>query len=62
MKLNDFKSAWKQQKLLNALQYIDSKEILAIIDRPENVSNNRQRLVVLNTIMFIVLIICCQGG
>ena len=60
MQLNDFESAWKQLKLLDAMHPIESKEILSIIEVAEHV--NRTKMVLLNLSMFIVITIFCQGG
>jgi hypothetical protein len=60
MQLNNLESAWKQLKLSNAMQPIEPKEILAIIEMTEQV--NRTKLVLLNLVMFIMITICCQGG
>ena len=62
MPLNDLKPAWKQLKLLNAMQHIESKEILSIIENPENTNKTKLQRVLLNIIMFIVITIFCQGG
>jgi len=62
MQLNNLKPAWKQLKLLNAMQHIDSKEILSMIERTEKTNKTNLQRVVLNTIMFIIITIFCQGG
>lgn len=62
MQLNDLKPAWKQLKLLNAMNHIESNEILSIIERRENMNKTKLQRVLLNIIMFIVITIFCQGG
>ncbi|MEM0940436.1 MAG: hypothetical protein AAGI25_11720 [Bacteroidota bacterium] len=62
MQLNNFKSTWKQLKLLNAMQRIESKEILAIIENAENVNKTKSQRAMVNLIIFIALTICCQSG
>ena len=56
MQLNDLKPAWKQLKLLNALNPIESNEILSIIESRENRNKTKLQRV------FIVITIFCQGG
>ena len=62
MQLNDLKPAWKQLKLLNAMNHIESNEILSIIERRENTNKTKLQRVLLNIIMFVVITIFCQGG
>lgn len=60
MQLNDLEPAWKQFKLSNTLYYIESKEILSIVDAPENV--NRTKLILFNLSMFFMIAVFCHGG
>ena len=62
MQLKNFESAWKQLKLMNTLDQIESRELLAIIDNSENVNSGRLQRVVINMIVFVVLTIVCQSG
>ena len=62
MQLNDLKPAWKQLKLLNALNTIESNEILSIIESRENMNKTKLQRVFLNIVIFIVITIFCQGG
>ena len=62
MQLNDLKPAWKQLKLLNALNTIESNEILSIIESRENMNKTKLQRVLLNIVIFIVITIFCQGG
>jgi hypothetical protein len=60
MQLNDLESAWKQLKVLNSMQHVESKEILLIIEMAERV--NRTRLRFINLAMFMMITIFCQAG
>ncbi len=62
MQLSNFNSAWKQLKLLNALQQIDSEEILSIIERSEKTNQSKLRTVALTLGVFIVITFFFQGG
>lgn len=62
MNLNNLKPAWKQFLLSNSMQSIDQKEILFIIERADRQTTRRLPQFLINTIMFIVLTICSQGG
>ena len=62
MQLNDLKPAWKQLKLLNAMRHIESKEILSIIENPENTNKTKLQRVLFNIVMFIIITVFCQGG
>jgi hypothetical protein len=60
MQLNDLESAWKQFKVLNGMQHVESSEILSIIEMAERV--NRTRLRLINLTMFMMVTILCQAG
>jgi hypothetical protein len=62
MNLNNLKPAWRQFRLFNAMQPIDQEEILLIIARAERQTTGRLPRFMINTIVFIVLIVCCQAG
>ena len=62
MQLNDFKPAWKQFKLLNSLEPIESKEILSIIEGAEASQTINSTLATLNIVMFVLITFICQGG
>lgn len=62
MQLNNFNSAWKQLKLLNAMQQIESEEILSIIERSEKTNRSKLRTVALTLGVFIVITFFFQGG
>lgn len=62
MQLNNFNSAWRQLKLLNSMQQIESKDILAIIDSSENTDRIKLQRVLINVVIFVVVTFFCQGG
>ncbi len=62
MNLNNLKPAWRQFRLLNSMQSMDREEILFIVERAEEMSIRKIHKYLINSIVFTVLIICCQGG
>lgn len=62
MQLRDLKSSWRQFKLQNAMQPVSTTEILAIIDQDVLYQDSRLKRVVGNLVMFLVIIMICQGG
>jgi len=62
MQLNNLESAWRQLKLLNSMDHIESRELLAIIENPSNSNTGKLQRLVFNMIMFIILTIVCQSG
>jgi len=62
MNLNNLKPAWQQFRLLNSLQSIRKGEILFIIEQAEDMRTSKMHRGLINSIMFTVLVICCQGG
>lgn len=62
MNLNNLKPAWRQFVLFNSMQAMEQEEILFIIERADRQTIRRWPRLMTNTIMFIILIICCQGG
>lgn len=62
MQLSNFNSAWKQLKLLNAMQEIESEEILSIIEHSEKNNRSKLRTVALTLGVFIVITFFFQGG
>lgn len=62
MQLDNLKPAWKQLKILNAIELIESNEILSIIEKPENMNNFKLLRVLFGLAMFIFITIICQGG
>jgi len=62
MQLNDLKPAWRVFKQLNAMQHIDSNEVLYLIDQQEHTSTAKLPRILLQLMMFILIAIVCQGG
>lgn len=62
MHLNNLRIAWKQLKMINAIQLIESNEILSIIEKPENMNNMKLQRFLFGLAMFIFITIICQGG
>jgi hypothetical protein len=62
MNLNNLKPAWRQFLLFNSMQPTDQKEILSIIERADRQTLRRWPRFMTNTIMFVILIVCFQGG
>jgi hypothetical protein len=62
MNLNDLKPAWRQFRLFNALQPMDQEEILSIIAQAERQTTGRLPRFMTNTVVFMILIVCCQAG
>jgi len=62
MNLNNLKPAWRQFLLFNSMQTIDQKEIFFIIERADGQTSRSLPRFIINTIMFFILTVCCQGG
>ncbi len=62
MHLNNIKLAWKLLKVMNAIQIIESNEILSIIEKPENMNTIKLQRFVFGLVIFIFITIFCQGG
>ncbi|NOT73553.1 MAG: hypothetical protein HOP08_01405 [Cyclobacteriaceae bacterium] len=62
MNLNNLKPAWRQLVLFNSMQSMDQKDILSIIEQADIRSARRLPGLLINTLMFIILTVCCQGG
>jgi hypothetical protein len=62
MNLNNLKPAWKQFVLFNSMQETDQIEILSIIERGDRQTISRLPGFMANTILFIILTVCFQGG
>lgn len=62
MNLNYLKPAWRQFRFLNSMHSVSTEEILSIIEQAEVSSVSRVHRCLLNSTMFAVLVICCQGG
>lgn|GEM_PF-1118361 len=61
MNLKDLRPAWRQYKLMHAMDPLDGGEVLAIIEGVENTQETRVRRVVLALIMFITITFIFQG-
>jgi len=62
MNLNNLKPAWRQFQVVNSMQSIDKEEILSIIERAESMTANTINRLLMNSVIIVVLIVCCQGG
>lgn len=62
MQLDNLKPAWKQLKIINAIELIESNEILAVIEKPENMNNIRLHRFLFGLAIFLFITIICQGG
>jgi hypothetical protein len=62
MNLNNLKPAWQQFRMLNSMQSIDSEEVLSIVERAEDRSISKINVWLINSILFTILTIGCQGG
>lgn len=62
MNLNNLKPAWRQFVLFNSMQRMDQDEILFIIERAEGRTTRSLAGFLINTMMFIILTVCCHGG
>ena len=62
MHLNNLKSAWEQLKIMNAIEPVESYEILSIIERPVNNTAVRFRRILFGLVIFILITVICQGG
>ena len=62
MQLKNLKTAWKQFEFLNAMQPVNSKEILSIIEKGEVTYKIKVQRMLLNMVVFLMLAISCQGG
>ncbi len=62
MNIDNLKQAWKQQKVLNAMEYIDSNEILSIIEETQSEKTIKLKRFCYGLVVFILLTFFCQGG
>lgn len=62
MPIHNFKVAWKFYKLEQDLSPLHATDILAIIEGQEGIQNPSKQLLLLQLAMFLLLVICCQGG
>ncbi|MEL6717352.1 MAG: hypothetical protein AAFO82_09535 [Bacteroidota bacterium] len=62
MPINQFKSAWKYYKLQQELSPLHAADILAIIEEDAMEKPHSKQLFLLQMSIFLLLILCCQGG
>lgn len=62
MNLDKLKPAWTQFKLESAMHGIVDDQILKIIATQEKAHHITGKGAIVNALMFIFLVICCQGG
>ena len=62
MHLDNLKTAWKQLKIINAIQLIETNEILSIIEEKENLNNIRKYRILFGLVIFFLITLFCQGG
>lgn len=62
MNLNNLKPAWRQFLLFNSMQLMDQKEILLILEQADSKPVRSLSVSLINTLMFIMLTVCVQGG
>lgn len=62
MSLNDLKPAWKQFKVLNAFDYLESDQILSIIEHSEDTNKSKLQRIFFSIILFVVITMICQSG
>jgi hypothetical protein len=62
MQLDNLKLAWKQLKIMNAIQLIESNEILSIIEKAETMNNVKLQRFLFGLVLFIFITIFCKGG
>jgi hypothetical protein len=62
MNLDNLKPAWQQFRLVNSMQLMDKEEILLIIERAEDITLSKIHRGLIYSILFTVLVFCCQGG
>jgi hypothetical protein len=62
MHLDNLKAAWQQFRLLNSMQSMDQGEILLILENAERMSTKQSGRLLMHSVLFIVITLCCQGG
>ncbi|MEM6360490.1 MAG: hypothetical protein AAF149_19980 [Bacteroidota bacterium] len=62
MHIQRFKPSWQRYKSEAALDKLNTADVLSIISCKEAVSVNRFHRLVSGLAMFIILMICLQGG
>ncbi len=62
MNLDSLKPAWQQLRVLNAMQPMDQEEIVLILGRADGMAISKTNRLLMYTIVFMVVLFCCQGG
>lgn len=62
MKLSNLKPAWRQFRFVNSMQPMDRAEILWMLERVEGTVASKTHRYIINAIVCVVLIFCCQAG
>lgn len=62
MHLDNLRTAWKQLKIMNSLQLIESNEILSIIEEPENLNIFKKQRIFVGLAILLLITLFCQGG
>lgn len=62
MKLDKLRNAWSQFKLSNAYENMSEDEIMALIAPEINAYPLFGSRIIQNTIVFTIIILCCQAG
>ena len=63
MNLDELMPAWQQYKLQNSLEGLNHQAVLRIIDQADQeVHTHKLFRLAANVTMFLMLLICCQGG
>ncbi len=62
MQLDDLKPAWNHLKLRYTMQQIEPQEVLSIIEHATQERETKFGRIIFNLLMFMVMIIFCQGG
>ena len=62
MNLDNLKPAWQRFRLLHSMQPMHRDEIFVMLEKAEGLAISQSHGSLVSTILFIVLVICCQGG
>lgn len=62
MHLDNLKAAWQQFRLVNSMKNMDQSEILLILENAERMSTKKSGRLLMHSVLFIVITLCCQGG
>lgn len=62
MNLDKLKPAWKQFKFQNSLDSYSEEYITVLTQCENNLLGNKANRIVGNVVIFLILLICCQGG